>query len=328
MKSLDHYWYDNNIVAWFLWPLSLLFRVLVWVRFKAYQSGLFQSFKAAKPVVVIGNISVGGTGKTPLIIELSKLLASLGYKVGIISRGYGGTGPWPHQLNNASKAEQSGDEPVQLYQRTGLPIVVGPDRVDDAALLCEQNEIDIILADDGLQHYRLQRELELVVVDQQRQFGNGFCLPAGPLREPLSRLDVQHGKKQSWCIYNGGQQKYSFSIKPGMVINLQSGEEKSLKSFANMRVHAVAGIGNPQRFFTMLEQHGINVTEHAFPDHYQYQSSDVDFDDDLPVLMTEKDSVKCTPSDNAKLWYVAIDIVLSDDFVNDFTKQIGQLTNG
>lgn len=323
MQSLDHYWYDKNLVAYLLWPISLLFRLLVWSRLKAYQLGLFKSFKVSKPVVIIGNIAVGGTGKTPLILELCRLLTSYGLKVGVISRGYGGTGPWPHQLSEGAEAQVSGDEPVQLYQRTKLPVVVGPDRVKDAALLCEQNEIDIILADDGLQHYRLQRDLELVVVDQQRQFGNGFCLPAGPLREPVSRLS-----KQSWCIYNGGKQKYSFAIQPSYVKQLDSNRTEKLAYFAQKTVHAVAGIGNPQRFFSMLKEHGINVIEHAFPDHYQFNESDLNFDDDLPVLMTEKDSVKCKSLVNNNLWYVAIDIQLSNQFLNDFKKQVVQLTHG
>ena len=323
MKSLDHYWYDKNIVALSLWPFSLLFRLIVWIRRIAYQAGLFKSFKVSKPVIIVGNIAVGGTGKTPLIIELGKLISSYGLKPGIISRGYGGIGPWPHQLTDNAQAAVSGDEPVQLYQRTELPLVVGPDRVEDAELLCRQNEIDIILADDGLQHYRLQRDLELVVIDQQRQFGNGFCLPAGPLREPVSRL----GKK-SWRIFNGGEQKYSFTIRPTYVKQLASDRNESLQYFDKKTVHAVAGIGNPQRFFSMLKDNGINVIEHAFPDHYQFADEDLSFNDELPVLMTEKDSVKCKSLVNDNLWYVAIDIKLSEQFINDFKKQVDQLTHG
>ncbi|MDH5393165.1 MAG: tetraacyldisaccharide 4'-kinase, partial [Gammaproteobacteria bacterium] len=288
MKPLDHYWYNKNPVAWILWPVSLVFCLLVWLRKKAYKSGILKSYKAEKPVLVVGNISVGGTGKTPLIIELCKLFSSWGLNVGIISRGYGGTGPWPHQLTHEASATVSGDEPVQLYQRTKLPIVVGPDRVEDATLLCQQNKIDIILADDGLQHYRMQRDLELVVIDNERRFGNGFCLPAGPLREPVSSLS-----EKSWCLYNGGDQLYSFKIIPVSVAHLQSGEIKSLDCFNSQSVHAVAGIGNPQRFFTMLKASGLKIIEHAFPDHYQFTDDDLNFDDDFPVLMTEKDSVKC-----------------------------------
>lgn len=323
MKSLDHYWYNVNAVALLLWPVSLLFKALVWCRKLAYKTGLFKSFKVSKPVVIVGNISVGGTGKTPLIIELCKLLADMKLTVGIISRGYGGNGSWPHQLTESSLASVSGDEPVQLFQRTGLAIVVGPDRVEDAELLCKNNNVDIILADDGLQHYRLQRDLELVVVDQERQFGNGFCLPAGPLREPVSRLG-----KDSWCIYNGGDQKYSFLIKPDYVQCITSGKKENLQYFANTTVHAVAGIGNPQRFFNMLKDNGIAVIEHAFKDHHQFTRDDLMFNDDLPVLMTEKDSVKCKNIDNENLWYVAIEVSLSDQFINDFKNQIGLLTHG
>lgn len=323
MKSLDHYWYDLNIIALLLWPASLLFRVLVRFRRVAYQLGLFKSYKMPKPVIVIGNISVGGTGKTPLIIELSNQLQSWGYKVGVISRGYGGIGPWPHQLVEDADASVSGDEPVQIFQRTNAAVIVGPDRVEDINLLCQQNEIDIILTDDGLQHYRMQRDLELVVIDNARQFGNGFCLPAGPLREPVSRL----GKK-SWCVFNGGNNKYSFEIKPTSVKQLTAGEVKSLESFAGLTVHAVAGIGNPGRFFNMLKKCDVNVIEHAYPDHHQFTKDDLTFDDDLFVLMTEKDSVKCCAIDNDKLWYVSIDIELSEQFIFDFKKQVSELSNG
>lgn len=323
MKSLDHYWYNKNLLAWLLWPLSLVFCILVWFRRNAYKAGVFSSYKAVKPVIIIGNISVGGTGKTPLIIELCKLLNSWGYKVGVISRGYGGSGPWPHQLSKLSQANASGDEPVQLYQRTQLPIVVGPDRVDDAQLLCQQNNIDIILADDGMQHYRLQRDLELVVIDNERGFGNGFCLPAGPLREPVSRLG-----ENSWCIYNGGEQAYSFQIRALSAEHLKSGDIKALHDFKNTTVHAVAAIGNPQRFFSMLKNLGLNIIEHAFADHYQFTDDDLYFDDALPVLMTEKDSVKCKAIVNDKLWFVAIDIILTEKFVNDFKIQVGKLSNG
>ncbi|MDH5518071.1 MAG: tetraacyldisaccharide 4'-kinase [Gammaproteobacteria bacterium] len=323
MKSLDHYWYNKNLLAWLLWPLSLLFCLLVWCRRWAYKSAVFKSYKAAKPVIIIGNISVGGTGKTPLIIALSGLLNSWGYKVGIISRGYGGHADWPYQLTASSQAAACGDEPVQLFQRTGLPIVVGPDRLADAQLLCQQNNIDIILADDGLQHYRLQRDLELVVIDNERGFGNGFCLPAGPLREPVSRLG-----KDSWRIYNGGDQAYSFQIRPLSVKHLKSGDSQSLDDFKADTVHAVAGIGNPQRFFTMLRSMGLTIIEHAFADHHQFSDDDLSFDDAFAVLMTEKDSVKCQATDNDKLWFVTIDIVLTEQFVNDLKTQVGKLTNG
>jgi len=323
MKSLDNYWYNINLISLLLWPLSLLFRLLVMTRRMFYQTGLFKSYKMNKPVIVIGNISVGGTGKTPLIIELCHLLDSWGIKAGIISRGYGGTGPWPHQLTDESSAEESGDEPVQIFQRTQVPVVVGSDRVADVELLCENNNIDLVLTDDGLQHYRLQRDLELVVIDHQRQFGNGFSLPAGPLREPVSRL-----KESSWCVFNGGDSDYSFKIEPSFVKQLSSDRKESVKYFKGSFVHAVAGIGNPDRFFTMLRELGFNIIEHAYPDHYQFSENDLKFNDSLPILMTEKDSVKCGGFTNKKLWYVAIDIKLSDQFLIDFKKQVKELTHG
>ena len=323
MKSLDQYWYSINPVAILLWPVSVLFRLLVIIRQLAYKFSLFESITVSKPVIVVGNISVGGTGKTPLIIELSQLLTSWGFKVGIISRGYGGQGPWPHQLNANSTAETSGDEPLQIFQRTGLPIVVGPDRIADAKMLIDNNEIDLLLADDGMQHYRLNRNLELIVIDAQRQFGNRFMLPAGPLREPVSRL-----KKSGWPIYNAGEQGYAFKIEPTVIINIESEQEENISSFQEKSVHAVAGIGNPQRFFQMLRDHGFSVIEHAFPDHHVYSEDDLNFNDYLPVLMTEKDSVKCYQFDNNKLWFVAIEVQLSKSFTNDFKHKVTELVHG
>jgi len=332
MKSLDQYWYSKNPVAILLWPVSLLFYLLVFLRQLFYRFRLFESITVSKPVIVVGNISVGGTGKTPLIIELGRLLTSWGYKVGIISRGYGGQGPWPYQLDDNSTAEVSGDEPLQIFQRTGLPVVVGPDRIADAQMLIDNNEVDLLLADDGMQHYRLNRNLELIVIDAQRQFGNQFMLPAGPLREPVSRL-----KKSGWPVFNGGNinggkndgdQGYAFKIEPSIIKNLVSCEEESISTFQEKSVHAVAGIGNPQRFFQMLRDNGFSVIEHAFPDHYVFNEDDLDFGDSLPVLMTEKDSVKCKKFSNKKLWFVAIDIQLSEPFVSDFKRTVNELVNG
>ena len=327
MKSLDQYWYSKNPVAIFLWPISFVFYLLSFLRRLAYKFRLFKSVTVAKPVIVVGNISVGGTGKTPLIIELSRMLISWGYKVGVISRGYGGHGPWPHQLDDISTAESSGDEPVQIFQRTGVPVVVGPDRIADAQMLIDNNEIDILLADDGMQHYRLNRDLELIVIDAERQFGNGFMLPAGPLREPVSRL-----KQSGWAIFNAGNetgdQGYAFKIVPTVVKNLASAEEENIAFFQEKTVHAVAGIGNPQRFFRMLRDNGLNVMEHAFPDHYVYRANDLQFNDSHPVLMTEKDSVKCKNFNNNKLWFVAIDIQLSESFTNDFKQKVTELVHG
>lgn len=326
MKTLDHYWYSINPVSLILWPVSLFFLLLVICRKAFYTTGVFKSYKIKKPVVVIGNITVGGTGKTPLIIKLCELLNNWGYKTGVISRGYGGTGPWPHQLVSTSTAEGSGDEPLQVYNRTGVPVVVGPDRVADANYLLDNNELDIILTDDGLQHYRLQRDLELVVIDQSRLYGNGFLLPAGPLREPVSRMNTF--KTACWKIVNGGNENYAFNIRLRNARQLSSDRDESLENFKSDTVHAVAGIGNPQRFFNMLKQAGLKIIEHPFPDHHQFSQQDLDFNDELPVLMTEKDSVKCQTFTRDNFWYVPIDIELTETFINAFQAKVAELVHG
>lgn len=323
MKSLDQYWYDRNLIAWLLWPLSLVFCALVFVRRSFYKSGFFKSVGFNIPVVIVGNISVGGTGKTPLITKLVELLESWGYRTGVISRGYGGQGPWPYHLSKESQAAESGDEPLQIFKRTGCPIVVGPDRIQDIAVLLQNHELDLVLCDDGLQHYRLQRDLELIVVDAQRQFGNRFCLPAGPLREPVSRA-----RNADWVIQNGGDSDYSFSIQSGKVIRLMNRQELNFSDFAATKVHAVAGIGNPQRFFNLLRTAGLDIIEHAFPDHHNFIQQELEFSDEWPVLMTEKDSVKCSHFSLNNLWYVPVDIKLSDTFLTDFKRKISELTRG
>lgn len=323
MKRLDHYWYSQNPVAWLLLPVALLFCVLTFIRRYLYRAGFIKSYRANKPVVVVGNISVGGTGKTPLIIKLAELLQQWGYQPGIISRGYGGSGPWPQSLGPNSEADAVGDEPLQIYQRSQCPVVVGPDRVDDIEFLCQRHDIDIILTDDGLQHYRLQRDLELVVVDAERGFGNGFCLPAGPLREPRSRL-----KAVPFVIYNGGNQHDAFQVRLQPPMNLKTTEQKDWSELTNKKVHAVAGIGHPQRFFNSLKQQGLDIIEHAFADHYQYRPEDLMFDDDLPVLMTEKDSVKCHGLAQSNIWVVPIEIELNPTLVVELKKAISEIING
>lgn len=323
MKSIEHYWRSINLVSVLLLPLAVLFCSIALTRKALYRCGLLKSYKAPVPVLVVGNISVGGTGKTPLIIELIKQLQQRGFKPGVISRGYGGQSTsWPQQVVEDSTPQQVGDEPVLIYQHTGAPMVVGPDRRQDIELLLSTANCDLILSDDGLQHYALQRDVEIAVVDAQRLFGNRFCLPAGPLREPVRRL-----KQVDLTLYNGtGMSEDSFLLHAAECSSVcDTGIKKSLQDFSNTTVHAVAGIGHPQRFFSMLEEAGINVIAHVFPDHHDYCSKDVSFADDLPVLMTEKDAVKCRDFDLDILWSVPVQLKLTESAQRKLDKLIDTL---
>lgn len=322
MKRIDAYWYSQNPVAWLLLPVTAFYFLIVSVRRLLYRIHFFKSFKLPVPVVIIGNISVGGTGKTPLLISLCELLKKQGYRPGVISRGYGGNFEGEHVVESNDEASMIGDEPYMIFKRTACPLVVGRDRVAAAQRLLEKKDCDIILSDDGLQHYRLQRDIEIAVIDTSRGLGNGFCLPSGPLRETKSRLDsvdivIDHcSDKNSVCRND------NFSLQFLNVVNLASGEERVIESFSAQLVHAVAGIGHPERFFEQLRNCGLTVIEHAFPDHYAYKKNDFNFDDDFSILMTEKDAVKCQSFKNPRLWYVPVSAELSEHLVQKFLSKV------
>jgi tetraacyldisaccharide 4'-kinase len=311
MKSLPDYWDSINLFSILLLPVSGLFCLLAKLRALFYKKGWLVSYRAPLPVIVVGNINVGGTGKTPLIIELVNQLQARGHKPGVISRGYGGkASSWPQQVTATSTAQQVGDEPVLIYQHCGCPMVVGPSRRDDIEQLLQLADCDVILSDDGMQHYALQRDLEIAVIDAQRQLGNGFCLPSGPLRETAARLLTV-----DLVLLNGGDSSQtSFKLIAGQCMPAGQTDltSRALDDFKNTRVHAIAGIGHPQRFFSMLEKYGIEVIPHAFADHYEYQLDDLQFDDELPVLMTEKDAVKCRDFALSRHWSVPVAAELSE----------------
>lgn len=323
MKSLDQYWYSHNIIAWSLLPLSLFFLVLSQLRKLLYKCKVFKSYRAPVPVVIVGNISVGGTGKTPLIIELVKQLKNQGLKPAVISRGYGSHARhYPFNVLPHHTANEVGDEPLLIAQRAECPVVIGANRREDIELCLVEYDVDIILSDDGLQHYALQRDIEIAVIDSSRQFGNGFCLPAGPLRETTARLT-----NVDLVIHNGGSEACNMQIRSGelQALNTNSIDKKLL----SQKIHAVAGIGNPQRFFDLLKQLGFDVIPHIFSDHYQYQEKDLHYNDELPVVMTEKDAVKCKAfSHLTQHWYLPIDAVLSKQAKIKFNQLISQVCNG
>jgi len=296
-----------------LTPLSLVFRIVVWLRRNAYRVGLLRSRRVALPVIIIGNITVGGTGKTPLVIWLAEYLQEKGYHPGIISRGYGGkASSWPQQVRPDSDPAMVGDESVLLAGATGCQMAVGPDRVATATALIEHSECDVILSDDGLQHYALQRDIEIIVIDGTRRFGTGFLIPAGPMREPAKRL-----KQADLVVINGlgSGQEHVMRMRPGDAHSLRdSSIKRPLADFRAQAVHAVAGIGNPERFFQSLEQHGMQLDKHVFPDHYKFTATDIRFGDDKPVIMTEKDAVKCRYFASENDWYIPVTVQMSADF--------------
>ena len=326
MNRLDHYWYSQNPLAWMLLPLSWLFCAVSMLRRLMYVYGLLPAHAMPVPVIIVGNISVGGTGKTPLLIALCEYLTNQGFKPGVVSRGYGASMSGDHPVTVNDDAAACGDEPVLIKQRTGCPVIIGSDRVAAANKLLAENDCDVILSDDGMQHYRLKRNIEIAVVDTVRKFGNGFCLPAGPLREPVSRL-----RKVNMIVHHGDtDDNYHFTLEFGEAVNLVTGKNKNLDLFTTGVVHAVAGIGHPERFFNQLRARGLEVVEHAFPDHHAYTSGDIDFADTSPILMTEKDAVKCIrlqpimkngdTIDN--IWVVPVSAKISDQLGSDLTQLI------
>ena len=309
--NLSDHWYRVTSLSLLLLPIALSLQAFVWLRRRFYKLGLFRSHRLAKPVVVVGNITVGGTGKTPVVIYLAKQLQALGYKPGIILRGYQGQALiWPQRVTATSDPLLVGDEAVLHARHNPIPIVAGPSRVDDAKMILQQGECDLILCDDGLQHYALQRDIEIGVVDGKRRFGNGFTLPAGPLREPKSRLLAV-----DFVVLNGADQAgaFRFDLAVSSVVSIDGKTERSIASFKHQKVHAVAGIGNPERFFQSLREQEIEIIPHAFPDHHQFCEADVVFADQLPVLMTEKDAVKCRNFQRQELWYVGVEARFNTD---------------
>lgn len=298
-------WYQRHLLAYILLPAAFVYFLIIKIRSWLYKLGLKKITKFKVPVIVVGNISVGGTGKTPLVIWLTEFLQQQGFKPGIVSRGYGGQGiAYPHIVNSSDKAEQVGDEPLLIFRRTACPVVISPKRVDAVKKLLVTTNCDVVISDDGLQHYALGRDIEIVVVDVKRKFGNGFLLPAGPLRETKAKL-----KKVDITVENGG----NMQLNAAKCYNLAKfSKVKSLKRFAKHQVHAVAAIGNPDRFFYTLREFNIEVIEHPFPDHHKFTLEDLSFNDDLPVLMTEKDAVKCEQFAKDNFWVVPVAAQLSE----------------
>ena len=302
-SRIDALWYRNSPLSVALAPLGWLYCIGAVLRRAAYRSGILASRSVSVPVIVVGNISVGGTGKTPLVIWIARLLKRCGLRPGIVARGYRGrAGKWPQQVRPDSDPITVGDEPVLLARATGCPVAADPNRLRAASTLLDHVECDVIISDDGLQHLALGRDVEIAVVDGVRRHGNGRCLPAGPLREPASRLG-----SVDMVVANGGGLPGEFDMR--VVAEdaenlLEASLRRPLDSFRGGLVHAVCGIGAPERFFVSLERAGLTLIRHRFPDHHSFSATDIRFDDTNPVLMTEKDAIKCRRFADPRHWCV------------------------
>jgi len=324
---LEREWQRLGGGALIFLPLALVFRAASSLRRALYRAGLLRAWKAPVPVIVVGNITAGGTGKTPLVIAVVESLARAGYRPGVVSRGYGRVPPTdadPHGvvrvLPGVATPEYFGDEPVLIARRTGVPVYLSPDRPAAArALLAAHPETDVLVSDDGLQHYAMARDVEIAVVDGERGFGNGLPLPSGPLREPVSRLESVDA-----AVVNGGNfdaaaapRQFAMILAGERFVSF-SGQELAPAEFApaarGRRVAAVAGIGNPARFFAHLGRLGVGAERHPFPDHHHFQPAELRLPGAEVVVMTEKDAVKCAAFADARMWFLRVEAVLPPEF--------------
>lgn len=328
-------WYNDAFWVKAFTPVAYLYQLIASLRKKWLRNG--RTWQPPVPLIVVGNITVGGTGKSPLVIALVRHLQSLGLRPGVVSRGYGGEyDEYPLEVTQSSSTTEVGDEPFMIFKRTGCPVVVDPDRVDAVKYLLSEHDCDVVVSDDGLQHYAMGRTIEIAVVDGQRGLGNGLCLPAGPLREPPSRLE-----EVDLVVVNGIASGVSnplsgvnpktivnMTLKPSMLINVMTGQTLAAEELAGRTVHAVAGISNPDRFFRTLEELGCQTVPHQYPDHYRFRAEDVIFDDDLMVVMTEKDAVKLERQalNRDLYWYLEVDAILDLPVIDSILGKAGLLS--
>ena len=323
---LENSWYRKSNWLFLLWPISLITRFMSSRKRKRYLMGALKAWKPDIPIIVVGNIVIGGTGKTPLVIWLAKSLLKLGYKPGIVSRGYGGRAKqYPLLVNSTTPVTDSGDEPYIIATNTNCPVVVSPNRVQAAKKLVTDTDCDVIISDDGMQHYQLDRDIEIAVFDGLRGAGNKLCLPAGPLRESLNRVeDVDFIVSSSKPLDDLSiKEDYVMEYRPIKWIRISDDESFEPENWPLTRaVHAVAGIGNPSKFYNLLRSLGLQPIEHSFPDHYQFNKADLTFNDQLPIVMTEKDSVRCKAIDVKNIWYLKVEADIPDEFAEKIAIKI------
>jgi tetraacyldisaccharide 4'-kinase len=328
MSSFTEYviavWYAGAPVPWWLRALQPVYRALRTLHVAPYRIGLRRPSRIAAPVIVVGNLTAGGSGKTPLAIALVEALRRRGWRPGVISRGHGGTELGPLLLDDLPDPARVGDEPCLIRRRTGTAVAVGRDRARAAALLLERG-VNVVIADDGLQNPSFGRDIEICVIDGQRRFGNGLLLPAGPLREPLERLATIPFRVCNGGVAQAGEMPMRLLGDVAVPVE-RTAATRPLESFAGQRVHAVAAIGNPERFFLGLRAHGIEVIAHPFPDHHAFVASDLAFADELPVLMTEKDAVKCVAFASARFWCVPVRAELPEHFLDALAARLAMAT--
>ena len=322
-RLLDEMWYGSR--AWGRWlaPLSLPYAAAAQLRRVLFRHGLRAADRIGVPVVVVGNIAAGGTGKTPLVVRLARCLREHGYRPGVICSGYRGRArDWPRFVHEGSDPAAVGDEAVLLAKRCGCPVTAGRDRVAAARLLLHRSGCDVVLSDDGLQHYRLARDVEIAVLDGRRRHGTGWCIPAGPLREPVSRLE-----SVDFVVTKGRAREGEYRMElTGRTLRLAADDSVAIDAteLASSPVHAVAGIGHPASFFGRLRDLGLRIVPRAFPDHHPFSAADIEFPDERPVVMTEKDAVKCRGFAGGRHWYLPVDAVVEPALESDLIARLSR----
>jgi tetraacyldisaccharide 4'-kinase len=316
-------WYKKSLWLYLLLPFSLVFSYLTNRRRRKFVKSKKLSYKSEIPLIVVGNLTIGGTGKTPLVAYIASELVKKGYKPGLVSRGYGGKFRETLHVTNETPVKQTGDE-AQILSKLNLPFYIDKNRVRAIKTLEENHDCDVIISDDGLQHYNMNRDIEIVVIDGKRRFGNNLTFPAGPLRESKTRLS-----SVDFIVNNSGptqEDEHLMNISPAKFVHLKSGKSYHIEKWPmHKQVHAVAGLGNPGRFFDLLARLGFEIIRHPFPDHHNFDESNIFYLDHLPIIMTEKDASKCRSFDNNKIWYLTIEADVSDKFIEELDSKLKTL---
>ena len=316
-------WYNKSFWLYLLYPFSILFSYLTSRRRRKFLKNKTESFSAKIPIIVVGNLTIGGTGKTPLVKYIASELIKRGYKPGIVSRGYGGKFKETLKVDSNTSVKQTGDE-AQILSKLNIPFYIDKNRVRAVEKIIENHDCDVIISDDGLQHYKMKRDIEIAVIDGKRRFGNKLTFPAGPLRESIKRLSTV-----DFVVNNSGpteENECLMSISPSEFVHLKSGKSYGVEDWPmHNQVHAVAGLGNPGRFFDLLDKLGFDIVRHPYPDHHNFDSSDLFYLDHLPIIMTEKDASKCKDFDNNKIWYLKIDADVNNKFIDQLQSKLEEI---